>query len=366
MKNKQLTHRAMELLEEMISIPAPSSMESARCKFLRNKIRGLLREEGLEDKVIMSEIKDNILLYYPVPGKKTLMLCAHIDTVKPSGSGNRPLSPKWQDDRLCGLGANDDGASVVCMLEAFINQAKKRTGCQLLLALTCQEETGGKDGMPSVIEYLNNQSIIPIPDYSVVGEPTGMKAAVGEKGLLVLDGVATGTLSHAAHANPDNAIYKAMKDIDVLKRFNFRKGSKVIGPTHLSVTQINAGKAHNIVPDSCSFVVDIRLNERYTPEQVLEILSSKTQSKLMARNLGHRCRITPPGCILEKIIIDLGFETYVSPTSSDWARLEMPAIKIGPGESSRSHKADEYVTKSEIENGIEGYIKILSHPDLCK
>ena len=359
MKSKELSCRAIALLEEMVSIPAPSSQEEARSIFLRKKIRSCLKEEGLEEKVTVAGIKNNILLYSPSQGKKTLLMCAHIDTVKPS-EGSAP-TPVWKGGKLYGLGTNDDGGCVVCMLEVFLRHSKAEGGPSLLLALTAEEENGGQNGIPAVLEYIKKQKAIPMPDFALVGEPTGMKAAVGEKGLLVLDGTAKGSLSHAAHPGPDNAIYNALKDIETLRKFRFRRKSDVTGPTHLAVTQINAGSAHNIVPDSCIFVVDIRFNEKYTPEEILKILSAKTASSLKARNLKHKCCVTPAGSPLMETVQELGIETYVSPTSSDWSRLPVPAIKIGPGESSRSHKAGEYITKSEITGGIKGYSLIIKH-----
>lgn len=357
MKSKKLDSRAISLLEEMVSIPAPSSQEEARSAFLRKKIKAVLKEEGLEDKVIMAGIKNNIILYSPAESKKTLLMCAHMDTVKPS-EGSIP-SPAWKAGKLYGLGTNDDGASAVCMLEAFLSHAKGKLN--LLLALTAEEENGGANGLPLVLEYIKKQKVIPMPDFALVGEPTGMKAAVGEKGLLVLDATSKGTRSHAAHLQQDNAIYNAVKDIETLRKFKFRRNSDVTGPTHLAVTQINAGSAHNIVPDTCTFVVDLRFNEKYTPEEILRILSVKTSCSLKARNLKHRCCVTPAGSPLWETVQELGIETYVSPTSSDWARLTVPAIKIGPGESSRSHKAGEYITKGEIAGGIKGYSLIIKH-----
>ena len=360
MKNNALVQRALSLLEEMISIPAPSGKEEARCDFLEKKTRSLLKEENLEDKVKLLRIKNNIVLFRPREGKKTVLLCAHIDTVNSSA----PHYPAWKGNRLYGLGANDDGGSVVCMLEAFTFLAKQEDGCQIVLALTAEEENGGKNGIPEVLRFIKKQDNIPMPDYALVGEPTGMKAAVGEKGLLVLDGTAEGKLSHAAYPAEENAVYNALKDIEVLRKFSFRRKSGIMGPTHLSVTQINAGSAHNIVPDTCSFVVDIRFNERYSSREILQLLSAKIKSSLKARNLEHRCSVTPYGCPLWEAMQELDIETYVSPTSSDWARLDIPAVKIGPGESSRSHKANEYITKSEIAEGINKYISILSHPKL--
>ena len=195
--------------------------------------------------------------------------------------------------------------------------------------LTAEEENGGGGGLPSVLEYIGQQKVIPMPDYALVGEPTGMKAAVGEKGLLVLDAIVHGTLSHAAYPVQDNAVYNAIKDIETLKKFTFRRRSDIVGQTHLSVTQINAGSAHNIVPDICTYVVDIRFNEKYTPLEILNMLSAKVSGELRARNLNHKCCVTRKGCPLWETVQELGLESFVSPTSSDWARLPIPAVKTG-------------------------------------
>ena len=367
----KLAKTATDLLEEIIPIPALSFKEKERSDFLWNRITGMLEAEkqrkdsGTADafkSVKAVRVKDNILVYAPRKSKKLLMLCAHVDTVQPAdGYTFNPYILTKSGDRLYGLGTNDDGASAVCMLVSFFHSVPSDNRCGLLLVLSTQEEKGGKDGISAVTDYLKKHKGIPMPDFALVGEPTGMKAAVAERGLLVIDATAYGTSSHAAYPSKDNAIYNAMKDIETLRRYRFRRKSDMLGPVHLTVTQIEAGTAHNVVPDKCRYVIDIRPNERYTPEEILETLSSKVSGTLKARSLDHRCSVTPEGHLLVKTAESLGIETFVSPTSSDWARLDIPAIKIGPGESIRSHKADEFITIQDIEDGIKGYLKIIKN-----
>lgn len=366
MNCKQLTKTATDILQGMIPIPAPSFKEKERSAFLWKRINDMLKTEkqGKDafNAVKAVKVKDNIILYAPREGRGILMMCAHMDTVQPADNYTfDPYALTKRGNRLYGLGTNDDGASAVCMLVSFFHSVPSEDRCTLLLVLSTQEEKGGKDGIGAVMEYLKKGKGIPAPDFAIIGEPTGMKAAIAERGLLVIDATSCGTSSHAAYPNKDNAIYNAIKDIGTLRRFQFRRKSKLLGPVQLTITQIEAGKAHNVVPGKCSYVIDIRPNERYTPEEILAKLSAKVNGTLKARNLEHKCRVTPENHILVKTVKSLGMETFVSPTSSDWARLDIPAIKIGPGESSRSHKADEFITIQEIENGINGYLKIIKN-----
>lgn len=367
MNCKELSNRAIDILEGMIPIPALSFHEKERSKYLWERISAFIKE-GKQSKdcptaqafkaITVRKVNDNILLYSPKKGRKLLLMCAHVDTVQPADNYTvNPYSATRRGGRILGLGTNDDGASVACMLVTFLSLVAEEERCGLLLVLSTQEERGGKDGLYSAMEYLKTQNIK--PDFALVGEPTGMKAAIAERGLLVIDATACGTSAHAAHPNKDNAIYNALKDIEKLRRFTFRKKSEFFGPVLLSVTRIEAGKSHNTIPDKCSFVIDIRPNERYTPEEIAARLSAKTDSTLKPRNLNHKCRVTPQGHPLVKAVKSLGIETFISSTSSDWTWLDIPAIKIGPGDSSRSHKADEYITLKEIEDGIKGYKAII-------
>ena len=356
-----MVKRMLKLLEQMLTIPAVSSLESNRCNFLYSRIKQLVKEENLEDHILCKRVKNNIILYAQRRGKHrtgqcTMLLCAHIDTVPPSDKYScPPFGITKKGEKLIGLGINDDGASVISMLAAFVSASKTAGGCNLMLSLNAQEETGGPNGLPAVLKFLKSSKLFPYPDFAVVGEPTGMKAAIAEKGLLVLDRQASGTSSHAALDNPDNAIYNAIADINLIKRTRFRRRSKLTGAVHLTVTQINAGSVHNVVPEKCNFVVDIRPNEKYTNKEIWQILQTKVKSRLTPRNLQHKVSVTPNNHILMKTVLSLGMETFISSSFSDWARLDIPAVKIGPGNSLRSHKADEYITEKELTEGINGY-----------
>lgn len=359
-----LSEKALDLLRQIVAIPAPSSHESKRCQFLYKWVKKFLKESALSHKASCSRSGNNILLYAPRGGKKSLLMCAHMDTVPPClGYTTQPFRLTRKGDRYIGLGSNDDGASIVCMLMAFSKAAGSDKGCGLLLSLTSQEETGGEGGLQMVLENLKNSQSLPYPDFALVGEPTGMKAAIAERGLLVLDGEATGSSSHASEDNPDNAIYKAMADIKAITSTRFGKRSEMMGPVHLAVTQINAGKVHNMVPDQCRYVVDIRPNDRYTNLEIWQKLQARIQGTLTPRRLDHKVSVTPGNHLLMKAVKSLNIKTYVSATSSDWSKLDIPAVKIGPGDSSRSHSADEYITEKEIYTGIKNYLAIIKAID---
>ena len=330
-----LSEKALDLLRQIVAIPAPSSHESKRCQFLYKWVKKFLKESALSHKASCSRSGNNILLYAPRGGKKSLLMCAHMDTVPPClGYTTQPFRLTRKGDRYIGL-----------------------------LSLTSQEETGGEGGLQMVLDNLKNSQSLPYPDFALVGEPTGMKAAIAEKGLLVLDGEATGSSSHASEDNPDNAIYKAMADIKAITSTRFGKVSEMIGPVHLAVTQINAGKVHNMVPDQCRYVVDIRPNDRYTNLEIWQKLQARIQGTLTPRRLDHKVSVTPGNHLLMKAVKSLNIKTYVSATSSDWSKLDIPAVKIGPGDSSRSHSADEYITEKEIYTGIKNYLAIIKAID---
>ena len=229
----------------------------------------------------------------------------------------------------------------------------------LVLVLTCEEERSGKGGMtqlwPDVLAKLETSQ-----KYAIIGEPTGMKAATSERGLLVIDAEAKGKSGHAARNEGENAIYIALEDIEKLRNHEFSRISPRMGKVNLNVTQMNAGTAHNVIPDRCTFVIDIRPTEQYTNEEILIELQSICRSTLTARNLTNRSSATYPESPLQKTAEALGIETFSSPTTSDWMRIRCDAIKMGPGESQRSHKKDEFVTVEEIENGIKTYIDFIN------
>ena len=357
MKNniKKLTAEAVELLKEMIAIPSPSFHEDAVCSHICNWMTSKgIEHERLGNNIIAEHICN--------PEYPTLMLCAHIDTVDPcEGYSFDPYHPKDTPEGVVqGLGSNDDGASVVSMLASYrYFSLADNVDCvlkniNLTLVLTCEEERSGKGGMTGLWRKRLNRI-----DYAIIGEPTGMKAATSERGLLVIDATAHGVSGHAARNEGKNALYIALEDIERLRNHVFSKVSPKMGKVNLNVTQINAGSAHNVIPDRCDFVIDIRPTEQYSNEEILKELQSICESELKPRNLANRSSATKEDSPLQRIAEQMGIETFSSATTSDWMRITCDAIKIGPGESQRSHRKDEYVTIDEIEEGIEKYIRFI-------
>lgn len=342
-----MLQESVDLLRKLVSIRSFSGEEKERSNFLRR----YLAEKGVKSE----QIGNNIIVRQPhhSDAKQTLMLNSHIDTVKPSSSYTfDPFNPPFSDTHLYGLGSNDAGASVVSLLQAFLHFYESELLFNLILVLSCEEENSGPGGMRMLWEKIK-------ADFAIIGEPTGMRAAIAERGLLVIDGEAIGVSGHAARNEGVNALYIALEDIMAIKSVKFDKISPAMGEVKLTVTQINAGTQHNVVPDRCTFVTDIRPTDQYTNPEILELLQSKVKSKLTARNLSNKSSATPPNHLLMQAAESLGVETYVSPTTSDWMRISCPAIKMGPGESSRSHQADEFVLISELQEGINGYIRFI-------
>ncbi len=288
--------------------------------------------------------------------KPTILLNSHHDTVKPSkGWTKDPFQPLVQGNQLFGLGSNDAGASLVSLIATFLHfNNQSDLPYNLILAATAEEEISGKNGIASILDILR-----PI-DLGIVGEPTQMRMAIAEKGLMVVDGTAHGKSGHAAREEGVNAIYKVLKDIDWIKNYQFDKVSEVLGKTKMTVTQVNAGTQHNVVPDACHFVIDVRTNEEYSNEAVFEILKSNLESTVKARSFrlnSSKIEVSHP--IVQKGLA-MGLTYFGSPTLSDQALMSgFPTIKIGCGKSARSHTADEFILISEIEEGIEIYIKLL-------
>lgn len=358
---KRLTSEAAGLLKEMIAIPSFSFKEDEVC----SHIHKWLNDNGIE-----SERIGNNLIAESVadPARPMLMLCAHIDTVQPAEDYSfDPYTPDYEtaagiiaketgkdvrpSDLVAGLGSNDDGASVVAMISAFRHLKGK---ANLTLVLTCEEERSGKGGM--TLLWPKRLSRI---RYAIIGEPTEMKVATAERGLLVIDGLAEGISGHAARNEGTNALYIALEDIERLRRYDFGKISPRMGKVNLNVTQINAGTTHNVIPDRCSFVIDIRPTEQYTNSEILEQLQEICTSRLTARNLDNISSATREGSPLLETAGRLGLATFASPTTSDWMRTGCDAIKMGPGSSSRSHRKNEFVTTDEIEEGIRTYINFI-------
>lgn len=369
----KLTKEAVELLKAIISIPSPSFKEDAVCSYI---------DKWMTDKGLQHRRTGNNIIAEAVcdPSRPTLMLCAHIDTVCAGDDyGFDPYRPDYQeaaevigkavgrsvraDEIVAGLGSNDDGASVAAMIAAFrwfagrsFDPHGMTENPNLILVLTCEEERSGADGMTGLWPEIASKV-----DFAIIGEPTGMRAATSERGLLVIDAVAEGRSGHAARNEGENALYIALDDIARLRGHEFARVSERMGKVNLNVTQINAGTAHNVIPDRCSFVIDIRPTEKYSNEEILAELRSICRSRLTPRNLANRSSATAEGSPLSEAVETLGIETFSSPTTSDWMRIGCDAVKIGPGESSRSHRSNEFVYVSEIENGINTYIRLCQH-----
>ena len=348
--------QATELLRMIVSIPSFSFEEEKRSLFIYD----YLKKNGAEAK----RIYNNILSFSPLmdESKPTLMLNSHIDTVKPSEAYTfNPFDPPIFEDKIYGLGSNDAGASVVSMIQTYLYfihniELLKSLPVNLALVLTAEEECSGKNGIEAIESDLRK-----LIDFAIIGEPTQMNAAIAERGLLVIDATSRGISGHAAINEGKNAIYIAIEDIEVLRNFKFEKTSKLMGNIKMTVTQIEAGCQHNVIPDTCKYVVDIRPTDSYNNKEIMEILSKELKSELKPRSLTNKSSITPMGHPLIKTINSLELKSYISPTTSDWMRITFPAIKMGPGESIRSHKADEYIYTKEIAHSIETYIKFVKN-----
>ena len=342
------TSEAITLLSSLISIPSISREEEKAADFLQTYMEGI--------GIMTNRSGNNIWCISPKfdMQKPTILLNSHIDTVKPvNGWRKHPYTAKMEDGKLYGLGSNDAGASVVSLFETFRYLSATEQAYNLIFLASCEEEVSGKNGIESVLTQL------PPIALGIVGEPTEMHPAIAEKGLMVLDVNAHGVAGHAARNEGENAIYKALDDIQWFRHYHFPKESPLLGPVKMSVTQVNAGTQHNVIPDICSFVVDIRSNECYSNEELFSEICSHIQSEAKARsfrlNSSHIDREHP----FVKRTLELGRTPFGSPTLSDQALMKFPSVKIGPGNSSRSHTADEFILTSEIEEAIKMYIEIL-------
>ena len=341
---------SLELLRRMVAVPSPSFKEEAVVALLDSE----LSRWGLEHRVIGRNIVARNAFYDHA--KPTLVLDAHIDTVEPAADYTLdPYDAGSNPELVRGLGSNDDGASVVAMAGAFRVLYNEDMPINLVLALSCEEERSGPDGA-SMLYGPDGPEETRDSRWVIIGEPTGMRAATSERGLLVLDGLAKGVSGHAARGEGVNALYIALEDICALRAHKFTKISPVMGEVRLNVTQIQAGHAHNVIPDNCSFVVDIRPTEQYTNTEIVEELGALCRSTLTPRNLKNCSSATFPDSPLLRTALKLGIGTFSSPTTSNWMRTHRDAIKMGPGDSSRSHHADEFVKINEVETAIDDYI----------
>lgn len=358
---QQMTSSAAALLMKMLSIPSVSFQEEERCSFLfaylQERAEKFNALHGGNGKLVVGRLVNNIVIYREDCSscKETLMLNSHIDTVAPSPSYTfDPYTPFEKDGCIYGLGSNDDGASVVSQIEAFFFLCKESLNVNLMLVLSAEEERSGVNGMAKFVEEF------PVhPTCAIIGEPTGMEAAIAERGLLVLDGTAIGASGHAARNEGINALYIALDDIVALRNYKFGKKSPLMGDVKLTVTQMNCGTTHNVVPAEAKFVVDIRPTEQYSNGEILELLQREVKSTLVARNLKNRSSATPQGHLLMDAIAKCGISTQISATTSDWMKIPWPAIKMGPGESARSHKGNEFIKIGEIGGAIKGYINFI-------
>ncbi len=344
-----LTDDAVTLLCRMIEIPGTSHNEKDVADMLERTLR---QDYGID----MQRDGNNLWCVAPEyrPERPTLMLNAHMDTVKPSDSWTRqPYRATMEDDKIYGLGSNDDGASVVSLVQVFRVLMHVPLAYNLILAISAEEEVSGKLGMEHLL------TLLPKIDVAIVGEPTGMHPAIAEKGLMVLDLTAHGTAGHAARDEGDNAIYHAMEDMAWLKDYRFERVSPMLGPVKMTVTIVNAGTQHNVVPDKCTFTVDVRSNELYSNEEIYETVCSHMQSDVKARSFRlSSSRIDPMHPLVQQAVA-LGRVPFGSPTLSDQALMRFPSLKMGPGNSSRSHTADEYILRSEISEAIAIYLSML-------
>ncbi len=341
---------SLDLLRELIRIPSLSKEEentaSAIEIFLQD--RGVKTHRNINNVWAYNEHFDT--------KKPTILLNSHHDTVKPNpGYSRDPFAADIIDGMLFGLGSNDAGGCLVSLIAVFIHFYKeKNLKYNLCLAATAEEEVSGKNGIELILPQLG-----PL-EFAIVGEPTLMQMAIAERGLMVLDCVAHGRAGHAAREEGDNAIYKAMKDINWFKTYEFAKKSALFGPVKMSVTIIEAGSQHNVVPAVCNFTVDVRVTDAYRNEEVLKIIGQNVECEVYPRST----RLKPSSISIDHPIvmagIALGRETYGSPTTSDQALLDIPSLKMGPGDSARSHMANEFIYLNEIEEGIDLYIKLLT------
>ncbi len=294
------------------------------------------------------------------PARPTLMMCAHQDTVAPSPEYDfDPYTPDQpsRPGAICGLGSNDDGGSVVSMMAAFRALEGEPLPFNLMLVLTVEEERTGEHGMRFLWKDRLNREVT----WAIVGEPTGMRAAVSERGLIVLDCAAHGVSGHAAREEGVNALYIALEDIAALRSHIFAKSSPRMGEVHLNVTQINAGTVHNVVPDLCTFVVDVRPTDVYDNAELVAELQSLCRSELKPRTLRNASSATRVDSPLLRNCAACGVETFSSPTTSDWICIDCDAIKMGPGDSARSHKKNEYLLLDELDSAVDAYIRFIKN-----
>ncbi|MFT6745754.1 MAG: acetylornithine deacetylase [Glaciecola sp.] len=339
----------VKVLSGLIAISSLSTKEEGALKYMT----GILDTQG----VVYTVDKNNVYAQNKkfTSGKYTILLNSHLDTVKPNTSYTLdPLDPVQKDGKLHGLGSNDAGGPLVTLLGTFLHfYHKQDLPFNLVFAASAEEEISGKNGM----EYLFPK--LPKIDFAMIGEPTQMNIALAERGLMVLDVTANGVSGHAARKEGVNAIYKALEDINWFQSFEFPLSSDEIGPVSMNVTGIESGTQHNVVPDVCKFMVDVRINDRYKNTEVLEIIKKHVKSEVKERSTRLNSSGVNSRHPIRTVAEQLGIKTYGSPTSSDQALIPCESIKVGPGDSARSHTADEFIYLEELQNAIPKYIEIL-------
>ena len=351
MEEKQrYVNDAVELLSDLIAIPSVSRDEKLAADCMENRMKdwGLSPRREANNIWVVADGYD--------AGRPTVLLNAHIDTVKPVATWTKnPHEPLMEGDRLYGLGSNDCGGGLVTLLQVFRVLKDEALPFNLIYLASAEEEVSGKDGVERVLPLL------PKIDVAIVGEPTGMQPAIAEKGLMVIDGYAKGISGHAARNEGVNAIYEALDDLVWLRDYCFGKESPLLGPTKMTVTQVESGTQHNVIPDALHFVIDVRTNEYYQNEYVFAFLQKHMRRcELKARSFRLHSSSIATEHPLVKRCVELGLTPFGSPTLSDQALMSFPSFKLGPGESSRSHSADEYICISEIERALELYLQILT------
>ncbi|MBO6533367.1 MAG: M20 family metallo-hydrolase [Muricauda sp.] len=345
-----VTEKAIDLLKKLISTPSFSGEEDKT----GDAIEGFLQGFGVKT----HRQYNNIYAFnkHFDERKPTLLLNSHHDTVKPNSAYTKdPFDAHIEDGKLYGLGSNDAGGCLVSLLATFVHfYEKENLSHNIIMAATAEEEDAGEKSIRALLP------ILPTIDVAIVGEPTLMDLAIAEKGLVVFDGVVEGTPSHAAHPNDNNCIYNAIETLQWFRDYSFEKVSEALGEVKLTVTQINAGKQHNVVPAQVDLVIDVRVNDCYSNQEIADILQKEAPCKLTPRSLRLNSSCIDPEHDLVKSGLALGRKTYGSPTLSDQAALTCQSVKLGPGDSTRSHSANEYIFVREIEEGIDLYIKILT------
>ncbi len=348
MTQEQYVSDAVQLLKKLIATPSVSRNEKDAADIMEQTIRSYGFEPQRE--------ANNLWIIDPHydESRPTLLLNAHIDTVKPVTSWSRdPFSPDVEDGVLYGLGSNDCGGGLCSLLQIFRMLTEKPQSYNLIYLASAEEEVSGKDGITRALPLL------PHIDLAIVGEPTGMNPAVAEKGLMVLDVIAHGKSGHAARNEGVNAIYEALDDMCWIRDYKFEKVSEFLGPTKMTLTVVNAGTQHNVIPDKCTMLVDIRTNEFYDNEEVYEFIRQHLKSEVKAHSFRLKSsRIDPEHPLIRKCIA-MGMKPFGSPTLSDQALMHFPSFKLGPGESSRSHSANEFIRFSEIRDAIAKYETLL-------